>query len=115
MNLEDLKNALPDHAKDLKLNLSTLAGEPALSEQQRAGTFVATAIASRNPLVTAALTADFGARLSPEALAAAKAAAAIMGMNNVSYRFTHLVSAAEYQSMPAKLRMSVIGSASVKM
>ncbi len=113
MNLEALKNALPDYAKDLKLNLSSLAAEPALTEQQRAGTFVAAAIAARSPAVTAPLLAEFGARLSPEALTAAKAAAAIMGMNNVYYRFTHLVSAPEYQSMPAKLRMNVIGKPGV--
>src|SRR5262249_40927477 len=38
----------------------------------------------------------------------AKAAAAIMGMNNIYYRFLHLVEDNEYQSMPARLRMNVI-------
>lgn len=109
MTIETLKAALPDFAKDLKLNLSTLATEAALTEQQRAGTFVATAIASRSPEVTRAVLATFGPALSPEALTAAKAAAAIMGMNNVYYRFTHLVANDTYRSMPARLRMSVIG------
>ena len=31
-------------------------------------------------------------------------------MNNVYYRFLHLVSEKEYQTMPAGLRMSVIGN-----
>ena len=41
---------------------------------------------------------------------AARAAAAIMGMNNIYYRFLHLVEDAEYQTMPARLRMNVIGN-----
>jgi alkyl hydroperoxide reductase subunit D len=113
MSLDSLKNRLPDYAKDLKLNLSSLATEPALNEQQRAGTFIATALAARNAEVTAAITAEFAPKLSPEALAAARAAASIMAMNNVYYRFTHLVSSPDYRTLPAKLRMSIIGKPGV--
>jgi lipoyl-dependent peroxiredoxin subunit D len=107
MSLEHLKTALPEYAKDIKLNLGSLATEPSLSAEQRAGTFIASAIASRNPLVTDAIIAEFGRDLSADALAAAKAAAAIMAMNNVYYRFTHLVGG-DYPNMPAKLRMNVM-------
>jgi len=113
MTIETLKNALPDYAKDLKLNLSSLAAETVLNEQQRAGTFIACALAARNQATTQAVMASFAPTLSPEALTAAKAAAAIMGMNNIYYRFTHLVSSADYRSMPAKLRMNVIGNPGV--
>jgi alkyl hydroperoxide reductase subunit D len=113
MSLETLKSALPAYAKDLKLNLSSLAAEPGMSEQQKAGTFVASAIAAGYPPVIAAITAEAAPRLSPEALSACRAAAAIMAMNNVYYRFTHLVAAADYKSLPAKLRMNVIGSPGV--
>lgn len=113
MSIEALKNRLPEYAKDLKLNLSSLAAETALTEQQRAGTFVASALASRNAEVISALVAEFGSKLSPEALTAAKAAAAIMGMNNIYYRFTHLTEAADYKTMPAKLRMNVIAKPGV--
>ena len=85
MSIDSLKSRIPDYAKDLKLNLGSLATEPSLSQQQRAGTFVAAALASRNAEVSAAIVGEFGAQLSPEALGAAKAAAAIMGMNNVYY------------------------------
>jgi len=112
MSLESVKQRLPEYAKDLKLNLSSLAGEPALSEQQRAGTFVASAIAARNPELTAAVLAEFAPRLAPEALTAAKAAAAIMGMNNVYYRFVHLVGG-DYGKLPAKLRMNVMAKPGV--
>src|ERR1700759_1757107 len=103
MSLEHLKNRLPEYAKDLKLNLSSLAAEPSLSEQQRAGTFIATALASRNADVIAAITEEFAPKLSAEALNAARAAASIMAMNNIFYRFSHLSSAPDYRQMPAKL------------
>ena len=113
MSIETLKARLPDYAKDVKLNLSSLAAEPLLSEQQRAGAFVASAIASRNPEVTAAMLGEFAPKLSAEALQAAKAAAAIMAMNNIYYRFVHLASAGDYRTLPAKLRMNVIGKPGV--
>ena len=113
MSIEALKARIPDYAKDLRLNLGSLAMEASLSPQQLAGTFVASALASRNAEVTRAVVAEFGPKLTPEALAAAKAAAAIMGMNNVYYRFTHLVGG-DYPSLPARLRMNVIGKPGVE-
>jgi alkyl hydroperoxide reductase subunit D len=108
MSIEALKARIPEYAKDLKLNLGSLTVDPTLTPQQLAGTFVASALASRNAEVTRAIVAEFGGKLSPEALSAAKSAAAIMAMNNVYYRFTHLVGG-DYPNMPAKLRMNVIG------
>lgn len=107
MSLEILKNTLPEYARDLKLNLSSLASEASLTPQQRAGTFVASALAARNAEVTRAVLAEFAARLSPEALNGARIAAAIMGMNNVYYRFVHLVGG-DYKSLPARLRMNAM-------
>jgi alkyl hydroperoxide reductase subunit D len=113
MTIEALKDSLPDHAKDLKLNLSSLAGETLLTEQQRAGTFIACALAARERTTIQAVMESFGAQLTPEALSAAKAAAAIMAMNNIYYRFTHLASAEDYKTLPARLRMNVIGKPGV--
>lgn len=113
MSFEDLRNALPEYAKDLKLNLGSLATEPVLTQQQLAGTFIASALASRNAQVVQAITAEFAPKLSAEALTAAKAAASIMGMNNVYYRFTHLVGG-DYPKLPAKLRMNVMAKPGVE-
>jgi len=113
MSIEALKDALPDYAKDLKLNLASLAQETLLTEQQRAGTFIACALASRERTTTNAILSEFAPKLSPEALNAARAAASIMAMNNIYYRFTHLASAPDYQTLPARLRMNVIGKPGV--
>lgn len=113
MTIEVLKDCLPDYARDLKLNLSSLTQESVLTQQQRLGTFVACAIAARNPATIRAVMESFASELSPEALQAAKAAAAIMAMNNIYYRFTHLASAPDYKSLPARLRMNVIAKPGV--
>lgn len=113
MSIENLKARIPDYAKDIRLNLGSLAADPTLTAQRLAGTFVASALASRNAEVTRAILAEFGPRLSPEALSAAKSAAAIMAMNNIYYRATHLMGG-DYGSMPAKLRMNVIGRPGVE-
>ena len=113
MSIETLKELLPDYDKDLKLNLSSLAAEPALNQQQLAGTFIACALASRHSATTNAIFSEFAPKLTPEALTAVRAAAAIMGMNNIYYRFLHLASAPDYKTLPAKLRMNVIGKPGV--
>jgi lipoyl-dependent peroxiredoxin subunit D len=105
---DDLKNALPEPAKDIKLNLSSLANESALTEAQRAGAFIVSAIAARNTNVLRAVVAEFAPKLTKEELAAAQSAAALMAMNNVYYRFTHLASSPDYRTMPAKLRMNAM-------
>ena len=100
MSIQTLRDRLPDYAKDLKLNLGSLAAETVLNDTLKAGTFVASAFASRNPEVIAAMNAEFGDKLAPADFTAAKAAAAIMGMNNVYYRFLHLAENDEYVRLP---------------
>ena len=109
LTLDQLKDRLPDHAKDLRINLGVIAGSTALTPQQAWGTAIAAAVTSRSPEVLGAILGDAAALLSPEAMTAAKGAAAIMGMNNVYYRFAHMMGeAAEYHAMPARLRMQLI-------
>ena len=111
MNLDALMDGLPSYAKDLKLNFSSVVRQQTeLTPQQAWGTLVASAIASRNQELVSAVMDEAATQLSPEALEAAKGAAAIMGMNNIFYRFLHLVSNEKYRSMRAGLRMNVIRS-----
>lgn len=114
MNLEDLKHALPDYAKDLKLNLSSLARETDLDDQKKWGAFLATAYAVGEPTTIRAIRTEAELRLEPAALTAAKAAAAIMGMNNVYYRFVHLSKNKEYGTLPARLRMNLLANPGVE-
>lgn len=103
--LESLRNAIPDAAKDLRLNLGSVLQPGALSKEQVWGTAVACAIAARNPQLRQATLEDALTQVAPEVIEDAKAAAALMGMNNVYYRFRHMVDREEYAQKPARLRM----------
>lgn len=114
MSIETLREKLPSYAKDLSLNLSSLTAETVLNDQQKWGCFVAAAYAVGQPDVVRNINVQAeGAGVSEEALTAARAAAAIMGMNNVYYRSLHLLSNHEYRTLPARLRMNVIANPGV--
>ena len=113
MTVDTIRDQLPDYARDLKLNLSSLASEELLSPQQNAGSFIAAALAANHAPTTQAVVDAFGPELTPEALNAAKIAASLMAMNNIYYRFVHLVHAADYKTLPAKLRMTAMAKPGV--
>ncbi|MEJ0062295.1 MAG: carboxymuconolactone decarboxylase family protein [Alphaproteobacteria bacterium] len=113
MSIETIKSLLPDYAKDTRLNLGSFGTITSLTPQQLWGTAVASAAACRNAQLLQAVIAEAAPHLSAEAVTAAKLAASIMGMNNIYYRFTHLVGNETYRTMPARLRMSGIANPGV--
>jgi alkyl hydroperoxide reductase subunit D len=107
--LDALIDALPDYAKDMRLNFSTLKSNPGgLTETQFWGTVVASSMASRNPLLIASVQEAAQPYLSEEAFADVKVAVTIMSMNNIYYRFTDLVEQESYRKMSAGLRMNAM-------
>jgi alkyl hydroperoxide reductase subunit D len=108
MTYEALLESIPDYAKDLKLNLTSLVKQTELTEQQVWGTVIAAAMGARHPGLTTILHAEAAKFATPETQNAAKTAAAIMGMNNVYYRFTHMFQDDTYSTIPARLRMNGI-------
>jgi lipoyl-dependent peroxiredoxin subunit D len=100
-----LRAAIPDYAADIRANLDAVLVSPNLTPQQLWGVAVASALAARNPVLRAAIGAAARPHLSDAALAAAQSAAALMGMNNVYYRFLDLLGKEDYVHMPARLRM----------
>lgn len=113
MNLNECVASLPDYAKDLRLNLDSLlggSGTPGLAPKQVAIIALASAIASRHAPLTRAVRERFADQLSDAEAAGAQAAAAIMAMNNIYYRFVHLVEDAEYATLRASLRMNVMAN-----
>jgi alkyl hydroperoxide reductase subunit D len=104
--VEGIRDAIPEPARDLRLNLSTVLAESSLSQEQRWGVAVTCAIAARNARLRAAVLADARAAVSEAVVEDAIAAAAIMGMNNVLYRFRHHIGKESYGDRPARLRMN---------
>jgi lipoyl-dependent peroxiredoxin subunit D len=103
--VETLRAAIPEVAKDLKLNLGAVLQPGNLTLEQVWGVAVATAIASRNPQLRQAVQEDALLTVPPAVVEDAKAAASLMAMNNVYYRFRHMVAKEEYGQKPARLRM----------
>lgn len=110
MSIDQIRDQIPDYAKDLRLNLSTVLSQPELTARQIWGTTLASAIAARHAGLTAAVAEAAAAQLSPTELSAAKTAASLMAMNNIYYRFTHLSGVADFKTMPARLRMNGLAS-----
>jgi alkyl hydroperoxide reductase subunit D len=111
VNLESVTARLPAYARDLRLNLDSVLGDTGgsgLGPKSIAIVALASAIASRHVPLTEAIAAGVEGVLTAREADGARAAAAIMGMNNVYYRFTHLVGDPEYRTLRAGLRMNVM-------
>ncbi len=108
-----IKDALPDFAKDIKLNLSSLLSgtdNAGLSSAQTAGTILACAYTVKNKDLIDASEQCAKDHLDETQINAVKASSTIMAMNNIYYRAVHLMSNQEFSKMPAKLRMNVIAN-----
>ncbi len=103
--LDELKNSLNDDTKDLRLNLSNVLDAGDLDPQERYAIALCSAFFLRENELAEALLQQAGGTLTPEAVADARAAAAIMGMNTVFYRFRHMIGKESYGQRPAGLRM----------
>lgn len=105
-NLESLRHALPEAAKDLRLNLQSVLAPGTLSPGQRWGIAIACAMAARSATLRDALIADARAEVDEHVIDDAVAAASLMAMNNVYYRFRHVIGKSLYSEKPARLRMT---------
>ncbi len=104
--LDQLREQFPDAAKDIKINLGNVLQPGTLNAAQTWGVAISAAYAARNESLTRALLADAAtAGIEAAVIEDAKAAAILMGMNNIYYRFRHIIGKDEYSQMPARLRM----------
>jgi alkyl hydroperoxide reductase subunit D len=104
--LDLLASEIVEPARDIKLNLQAVLAPGSLTPAQRWGVAIASAVTSRNVRLQVAVIADARNEVGPAVVEDAVAAAAIMGMNNVYYRFRHLIGKASYGDRPARLRMN---------
>ena len=105
-NLELIRSSLPPEAIDIKLNLSSVLTGGALTPEQRWGVALASAAAARNATLREAIEADARREVSAQVIEDALAAAVLMAMNNVYYRFRHMIGKPSYSERPARLRMN---------
>jgi alkyl hydroperoxide reductase subunit D len=105
-SLETLRESLPESARDIKLNLQTALQPGLLTPGQRWGVAIASAVAARNVALRDALLEAAREEVDAAVVEDAVAAASLMAMNNVYYRFRHLIGKPAYSEKPARLRMN---------
>ena len=104
--IETIRESLPDAARDIKLNLQAVLGESSLTPAQVWGVAVASAASARHRALLEAVVVDATAASGAAVVDDALAAATVMAMNNVYYRFRHMIGKPAYAQKPARLRMN---------
>jgi lipoyl-dependent peroxiredoxin subunit D len=108
-SLEVVRGELTDAHRDTRLNLQSVLENNSLTPEQRWGVAVACAFAARNELIKKAMLHEARQALGEKAepvIEDARAAASLMGMNNIYYRFRHMVGKESYSTKRAGLRMN---------
>jgi lipoyl-dependent peroxiredoxin subunit D len=100
--LEAIKAKLPEHAKDIRLNLDAVITRSSLAAEDALGVALAAAFAARSPVLVEA----FKATIPPAEGYAALTAAALMGMNNVWYPYVEMTGDEELKIVRPELRMN---------
>ncbi len=108
MGVDAIRSAVPDYAKDLRLNLGSVITTSSLEPVMAWGSALTAALVCKNAEVIQGILEDAKEHLDETHLNGVKAAAAIMSMNNVWYKFTDLVKDEEVKKQPAKLRMNIM-------
>lgn len=102
--VDQIKNSIPEHAKDIKLNLDAVINRSGLDEVDAHACALAAAIAAGNGPLAYEIQMNGPLVGTPER-EAAKTAAALMGMNNVYYPFAEMVGD-DLKGVPPGLRMN---------
>jgi alkyl hydroperoxide reductase subunit D len=103
MFIDAIKEALPEYAKDTKLNLDAVLNRSTLPTDEAYGCAVAALAATGNGKVLSVLLAD-----APAEANAAMCAASIMAQNNVWYPYVEMADDPNLKGLPAQLRMNAI-------
>ena len=108
--LETIAASFPEAAKDIRMNLRAVFADSTLAPRARWLVALTTAHVLGDDALRDAVLADGAPALDDAAKDDAQAATALMAMNNVYYRFRHMIGKAEYERLPARLRMARIAA-----
>ena len=103
--VDQVKESIPEHAKDIKLNLDAVMNRSGLDEVDAHACAFAAAIAANNGDLAFEISMN-GPLAGTDEREAAKTAAALMGMNNVYYPFVEMTEDSDLKGLPPGLRMN---------
>jgi alkyl hydroperoxide reductase subunit D len=105
--IDQIKEALPEYAKDTKLNLDAVVNRSTLAKEEAEACALAAAVATGNGKIVSLLMGNIEDQVE---LNAALTAASLMAMNNVWYPFVEMAEDENLTGLPAQLRMNAIAS-----
>ena len=103
--VDQVKESIPDHSKDIKLNLDAVMNRSGLDEVDAHACAFAAALAAGNGDLAFEISMN-GPLMGTDEREAAKTAASLMGMNNLYYPFVEMTEDADLKGLPPGLRMN---------
>jgi alkyl hydroperoxide reductase subunit D len=103
--VDQVKESIPDHSKDIKLNLDSVMNRSGLDEIDAHACAFAAAVAAGNGDLAFEISMN-GPLMGTDEREAAKTAASLMGMNNIYYPFVEMTEDADLKGLPPGLRMN---------
>lgn len=105
--IDQVKAALPEYAKDTKLNIDAVINRSTLSKDEAEACALAAAVATGNGKIVSLLMGNIEDQTE---MTAALTAASLMAMNNVWYPYVEMAGDEQLTGLPAQLRMNAIAS-----
>ena len=105
--VNQIKEALPEYAKDTKLNLDAVINRSSVDPLLANGCALAAAVATGNGKLVSFIQSGIEDTLVREA---ALTAAAIMAQNNIWYPYVEMAEDENLKGLPAQLRMNAIAT-----
>jgi lipoyl-dependent peroxiredoxin subunit D len=105
--IDQVKEALPEYAKDTKLNIDAVINRSTLSKDEAEACALAAAVATGNGKIVSLL---MGNMEDQTEMTAALTAASLMAMNNVWYPYIEMAGDEQLTGLPAQLRMNAIAN-----
>jgi alkyl hydroperoxide reductase subunit D len=105
--VDQIKEGLPEYAKDTKLNLDAVIKRSTLPEEEAEACALAAAMATGNGKLVSFIQSSMTNAVERDA---ALTASSLMGMNNVWYPYVEMVDDPNLKGLPAQLRMNAIAT-----
>jgi alkyl hydroperoxide reductase subunit D len=105
--VDQIKEGLPEYAKDTKLNLDAVIKRSTLPEEEAEACALAAAMATGNGKLVSFIQSSMTNAVERDA---ALTASSLMGMNNAWYPYVEMVDDPNLKGLPAQLRMNAIAT-----
>jgi alkyl hydroperoxide reductase subunit D len=105
--VDQLKENIPDYAKDTRLNIDAVIKRSTLPAEEAEAVALAAAFATGNSKLWTWIQSQISDQKEAEA---AVTAASLMAMNNVWYPYVEMAEDANLSGLPAQLRMNAIAT-----